>query len=198
MSTATILERIRSFFRKNAKSETKRKRQLQLKQLEERRVLNATFAFDGTDQLLLSSFDNVGGGGTGSTDLDVSYDSGGGVSGELVFTLNDGVWTDLGVADPGISVVGGTELRVDQTIFEDGGDTLDIQILDDTVGATDVMLNVTFSSAVSLPDSPTNGTLMADVDGNVDIDAALTTNGNRIDINAAGNVAINAGITTLG
>ena len=100
MGTAKMLDRIRSLFRRGEAVNRKKKRQLRLMQLEERRVLNATFAFDGTDQLILNSFDNVGGGGTGSTDLDVSFDNG---ANELVFTLNDGVWADAGVADPGIS-----------------------------------------------------------------------------------------------
>ncbi|MCP4169273.1 MAG: hypothetical protein GY758_00690, partial [Fuerstiella sp.] len=186
MTTTSFVARLRRLFSPNKSVKRESVRHLRLMQLEDRRVLNATFAFDGTDQLLLSSFDNVGG-GTGSTDLDVSFDSGGGVS-ELVFTLNDGVWTDLGVSDPGISVVGGTELRVDQTIFEDGGDTLDIQILDNTVGVTDVMLNVTFSSAVTLPDSPTAGSFQLDVDGNVQINASLDTEGSDFTVMAGGSI----------
>lgn len=166
---------------------------MRFRRLETRRVLNASFVFNGVDALLLSNFDDVG----GTTTLDMSFDA---VENDYVFTLDGGVWNAGGgnVLDPDIIGEGSNILRVDRLLFEGLGDGLDLQILDDNVTPNDIDLNVTLSGAtpIDLPNSPTSGIFVIDVAGNVSIDAALNTLGSELTITAGGTINSTANITT--
>ncbi|MCR9296979.1 MAG: hypothetical protein NXI32_30085, partial [bacterium] len=163
--------------------ENRRAPSFRFRRLEARRMLDASFAFDGVDALELSDFNNVG----GTSELDISLD---GVADELVFELDGGVWNNAGPPPPaGITGAGTNQLRVDRSLFLDPGDALDIQILDNHANPlTDIDLNVVFSNAIQLPDSPTNGSLSLLVGGNVTIEGQLQTVGNSLQISADGNI----------
>ncbi len=166
---------------------------MRFRRLEPRRVLNASFVFNGIDTLLLSNFDNLG----GTTSLDLSFDT---MENDYVFTLDSGIWNAGGgnVLDLGVTGEGSNILRVDRLLFEGLGDTLDLQITDDNATPNDIALNVTLSGAapIDLPNSPTNGAFVIEVDGSVSIDADLNTLGSELTITAGGTISSTANITT--
>ena len=117
MTTTSFVARLRRLFSPNKSVKRESVRHLRLMQLEDRRVLNATFALvgaAGAADLTLDGFDDVG----GTEQLDISFDVG---ADEFVFTLQDaadadaGVWS--GVSDGGATGVGTSELRVDRSVF---------------------------------------------------------------------------------
>jgi len=166
---------------------------MRFRRLEPRRVLNASFVFNGVDTLLLSNFDDMG----GTTSLDMSFDA---IGNDYVFTLDGGIWNAGGgnVLDLGVTGEGSNILRVDRLLFEGVGDTFDLQIIDDNATPNDIDLNVTLSGAtpIDLPNSPTNGAFVIEVDGSVSIDADLNTLGSELTITAGGTISSTANITT--
>ncbi len=155
------------------------------RRLEARRVLNASFAFDGVDGLLLSNFDSLG----GTSELDISFDSG---ENDLLFTLNRGMWIGS-EALPDISVADNL-LRVDRSLFEGMDAALDLRILDDNASGDDIALNVIISQDLELPNSPINGSFEIRVDGFIRVDASLQTFGSDLVFSAHGlGNAANAG-----
>ncbi|MFK7817545.1 MAG: hypothetical protein AB8G99_02405, partial [Planctomycetaceae bacterium] len=139
------------------KKKSSAERRLRLLRLEERRVLNASFAFDGTDILTLTDFDAIG----GTTSIETSQDGT-----EYLFDLDSGDWIAGGghVADPLIFVNGGDSsiLHVDRSVFEDALDQLDIQIIDNLGLGLDVTLSPAIDPTIELPDSPNNGLFLID------------------------------------
>ncbi len=166
---------------------------MRFRRLEPRRVLNASFVFNGVDTLLLSNFDDVG----GTTTLDMSFD---GVGNDYVFTLDNGVWNAGGgnVVDADVTGVGTNILRVDRLLFEGLGDSFDLQILDDNATPNDIALDLNFTGAtpIDLPNSPINGALLVDVDGNVNVSVAVNTLGSSLTITSGGTIDTTADITT--
>lgn len=123
---------------------------LSMLRLEERRLLDATFAFNGIAGLQLGDFDLTG----STSELSIGQSGN-----ELTFELDGGSWSAGGghVADAGIQIDSGNSrlLRVDRSVFEDGGDQFSLDITDNlTIG-----LDVQFGSDMTLPASPTAGSL---------------------------------------
>jgi hypothetical protein len=188
MPLFSILKNIRQILSGRSTETGKARRTLRLVQLEDRRMLNATFAFNGVATLDLAGFTST------TSQLAVS-DTGG----DLVFTLDAGTWSAGGGADDGnagITGAGTGTLTVAKSLFEDAGDILALNIDAQIAGASNV--NLILSSAIVLPNSPTDGLFQTQVDGNATFGFALDGSGNNLSLDAAGSIVQNAALTNIG
>ena len=121
MLLLSLVEKIRGLFGSRSQKTGMGKKTLRLVKLEDRRMLNATFVFDGVAALDLAGFDTTG----GTSQITVN-DTGT----TLEFTLNGGTWSADGgnVADGGINGGGTGTLSVAKSVFEDAGEQLALTI----------------------------------------------------------------------
>ncbi|MEO2019186.1 MAG: hypothetical protein ABGZ53_32995, partial [Fuerstiella sp.] len=190
MTTSSFVARIRRLFSSKKSVAQKRIRHLRLLQLEDRRVLNASFALTGLD-LTLDSFD-VGDGNL-SISMGTASIDGANVD-AFVFALDANTWdTDPGLPADGLEV-SGTELRVAQSLFEaPPGASVDIIVSD----SNNVSVDITLLTQVET----FGGNFQATTDGNFGsgVGDDLLTSGNEANEDS-GSVTITAGlnVTLLG
>ncbi|MEO2016425.1 MAG: hypothetical protein ABGZ53_18870, partial [Fuerstiella sp.] len=183
MTTSSFVARIRRLFSPKKSVTRERVRHLRLLQLEDRRVLNASFALTGVD-LTLDSFD-VGDGNL-SISMGTASIDGANVD-AFVFALDANTWdTDPGLPADGHEV-SGTELRVAQSLFEaPPGASVDIIVSD----SNNVSVDITLLTQVQT----FGGNFQATTDGNFGsgVGDDLLTSGNEANEDS-GSVTITAG-----
>lgn len=189
MPLLSIVEKIRRLFMSRSQKTGVGTKVLRLVQLEDRRMLNATFVFDGVAALDLAGFDTTGG-----TNQIAVNDTGT----ALEFTLNGGTWSaDVGnVADAGITGAGTGTLSVAKSVFEDAGDQLALTIDAQIAGASNV--NFVLNNSIILADSPTDGAFAITSDGAVTLGFTVDGAGNDFAVDTTGAISQTATLSNIG
>ncbi|MEZ6034688.1 MAG: hypothetical protein R3C17_16460 [Planctomycetaceae bacterium] len=188
MPPFSIFKAIRQIFARKSHTKVKSNRQLRLVQLEDRRMLNATFAFNGAAQLDLAGFTNT------TATLTIG-ETGAAPDAELTFTLDAGTWSGTNVVGS-ITGNGTSVLTVEKSLFADNAaDQLSININALIAGADNV--NVLLGTDVTLPDSPIDGSLNITSDGTVTLGFAIDGAGNDLSVDTTGAISQTAALSNM-
>jgi hypothetical protein len=139
-------------------------------------VGNAEFTFDGLDQLLLTNFEAS----AGTTSLVLGEDGP-----ELLFDLEDGIWSGVELSGKVRIGVDPSKLYVHKTLFEDQGDIMRIRV----INTSDIALDVSVLN-IELPASHSTGLFSIEVDGTVTIDGFFITRNSDLFIKAGNDLYI--------